>query len=169
MASVADGSQPYDFFSVKIPTTAKTTAESELLLQVPSQLFELHPQLRSRLQSLFKEHESLLGDAGELRYPDQAVVQHRIDEDPGSRPRAQPQYWLSPQQVVELKGQLKKLLDAKLVEPSSSPYAAPVLFAPKKDGTLRMCCDYRALNHQTVKDRFPLPHPEDLFDRMRDC
>mmetsp|Transcript_71211 Transcript_71211/g.148592 ORF Transcript_71211/g.148592 Transcript_71211/m.148592 type:complete len:951 (+) Transcript_71211:1853-4705(+) len=70
--------------------------------------------------------------------------------------------------MLELRSQLDKLLAAKLIEPSDSPYAAPVLFAPKKDGGWRMCVDYRALNRNTVRDKFPLPHHEDLFDELKD-
>eukprot|EP00961_Rhodomonas_salina_P178647 2409776-Rhodomonas_salina.1 len=56
------------------------------------------------------------------------------------------------------------MIEAGIIPPSYSPYGAPVLFAPKKDGGLRLCLDYRALNAQTVKDRFPIPLAEDLFD-----
>eukprot|EP00961_Rhodomonas_salina_P023843 320456-Rhodomonas_salina.1 len=93
--------------------------------------------------------------------PMQRQVQHSIDEVPCqcSRPCTQNPFSLSPQHVEELKKQLKKLLEAGLIVPSSSPFAAPVLFTPKKDGGLRMCMDYRALNSQTIKDCFPLQHP----------
>eukprot|EP00961_Rhodomonas_salina_P192198 2593502-Rhodomonas_salina.1 len=59
------------------------------------------------------------------------------------------------------------MIKAGMIQPSNSPYGAPVLFTPKKDGGLRLCIDYRALNAQTVKDCFPIPHAEDLFDTLR--
>ena len=62
--------------------------------------------------------------------------------------------------------QLQDLLEQKFIRPSCSPYGAPILFVPKKDGRWRMCIDYRALNKQTVKDRFPLPRIDELLDRL---
>ena len=58
------------------------------------------------------------------------------------------------------------MLAAGVIRPSQSPYGAPVLFAPKKDGGLRLCIDYQALNSQTIKDKFPISHAEDLFDNL---
>jgi hypothetical protein len=66
----------------------------------------------------------------------------------------------------ELSHQLKELSEAGLIRPSMSPYGAPVLFARKKNGSWRMCIDYRALNKITIKDKFPLPRAEDLFDQV---
>ena len=92
----------------------------------------------------------------------------RIVEEPGSLPVWKRVYRLSPPQVTELKAQLTKMLEAGIIQPSNSPYGAPVLFAPKKDGGLRLCVDFRSLNAQTVKDRFPIPLADDLFDRLGD-
>eukprot|EP00961_Rhodomonas_salina_P042042 565299-Rhodomonas_salina.1 len=58
-------------------------------------------------------------------------------------------YRLSPPQITELKAQLTKMIEAGIIQPSNSPYGTPVLFAPKKDGGLRLCIDYRSLNAQT--------------------
>jgi hypothetical protein len=66
----------------------------------------------------------------------------------------------------ELRTQINALTQAGLIRPSMSPYGAPVLFARKKDGTWRLCIDYRALNKITIKDKFPLPRAEDLFDEV---
>jgi hypothetical protein len=68
---------------------------------------------------------------------------------------------------VELKKQIDELLEKGYIRPSTSPWAAPVLFVEKKDGTKRMCIDYRSLNEVTVKNKYPLPRIEDLFDQLR--
>jgi hypothetical protein len=68
---------------------------------------------------------------------------------------------------VELKKQIDELLEKGYIRPSTSPWAAPVLFVEKKDGTKRMCIDYRALNEVTIKNKYPLPRIEDLFDQLR--
>ena len=68
---------------------------------------------------------------------------------------------------TELKKQLRELLDKGYVQPSSSPWGAPVLFVEKKDGTQRMCIDYRSLNEVTIKNKYPLPRIDDLFDQLK--
>jgi hypothetical protein len=68
---------------------------------------------------------------------------------------------------LELKKQIEELLAKGLIRPSSSPWGAPVIFVDKKDGTRRMCIDYRALNDVTIKNKYPLPRIEDLFDVLR--
>lgn len=90
-----------------------------------------------------------------------------IKEVPGSTPPCKNAYRLSAAELRELKKQLDELLSKGYVRPSDSPYGAPVLFVPKKDGTLRMCLDFRALNAQTIKDRYPLPRDQDLFDQFK--
>ncbi|KAK6145260.1 hypothetical protein DH2020_022080 [Rehmannia glutinosa] len=72
-----------------------------------------------------------------------------------------------PKELQELKMQIQELLDLKFIRPSVSPWGAPVLFVKKKDGTLRMCIDYRELNRLTIKNKYPLPRIEDLFDQLR--
>ncbi|KAJ9518303.1 hypothetical protein QJQ45_010210 [Haematococcus lacustris] len=69
----------------------------------------------------------------------------------------------------ELKKQIKDYLAKGMIEPSSSPYAAPILFVQKKSGELRMCIDYRQLNKLTLRDQYPLPRIDDLFDRLSGC
>jgi hypothetical protein len=71
------------------------------------------------------------------------------------------------EELKELKKQLTKLQEAGYIRPSSSPWGAPVLFVQKKDGSQRMCVDYRSLNDVTVKNKYPLPRIEDLFDQIR--
>ena len=74
---------------------------------------------------------------------------------------------MSPTELRELKEQLDFLLERGYIRPSNSPYGAPVLFAPKKDGKLRLCLDFRGLNNQTVKDKYPLPRDQDIFDQLQ--
>ena len=69
-------------------------------------------------------------------------------------------------ELVELKVQLQELLDKGFIRPSNSPWGAPILFV-KKDGTLRLCIDYHQLNKVTVKNRYPLPRIDDLFDQLK--
>jgi hypothetical protein len=70
-------------------------------------------------------------------------------------------------ELVELKKQIAELQSKGFIHPISSPWGAPVLFAEKKDGTQRMCVDYRSLNEVTIKNKYPLPRIEDLFDQMK--
>ncbi len=74
---------------------------------------------------------------------------------------------MSPKELDELKKQLAELSASGFIQPSKSPYGAPVLFVKKKDGTSRMCIDYRALNAVTIKNKYPLPRIEELFDRLQ--
>jgi RNase H-like domain found in reverse transcriptase/Reverse transcriptase (RNA-dependent DNA polymerase)/Integrase zinc binding domain/Aspartyl protease/Chromo (CHRromatin Organisation MOdifier) domain len=90
-----------------------------------------------------------------------------IDLEEGSRPTYRPPYRMSPLELDELKKQVQGLLDKGWIRPSHSPFGAPVLFAAKPDGSLRMCIDYRALNAMTKKSRYPLPRIDELFDRMK--
>ena len=76
-------------------------------------------------------------------------------------------YRMAPTELKELKSQLQELLDKGFIRPSVSPWGAPVLFVKKKDDTLRMCIDYRQINKVTVKNMYPLPRVEDLFDQLK--
>nr|GFC72535.1 retrotransposon protein, putative, Ty3-gypsy subclass [Tanacetum cinerariifolium] len=76
-------------------------------------------------------------------------------------------YRLAPSEMKELAEQLQELSDKGFIRPSSSPWGAPVLFVKKKDGSFRMCIDYRELNKLTMKNRYPLPRIDDLFDQLQ--
>jgi len=91
---------------------------------------------------------------------------HHIRLIPGSTPPQQRLYRMSPAELEELRKQLAIFLEKGWIRPSNSEYGAPVLFAPKSDGTLRMVIDYRSLNAQTIKDRYPLPRTDELFDHL---
>ncbi|GJV99201.1 reverse transcriptase domain-containing protein [Tanacetum coccineum] len=94
-------------------------------------------------------------------------IEFRIELIPGATPVAKSPYRLAPSELEELSGQLKELQDKGFIRPSSSPWGAPVLFVKKKDGSFRMCIDYRELNKLTIKNRYPLPRIDDLFDQLQ--
>ena len=99
--------------------------------------------------------------------PPQRQLDHKIELVPGAEPPHRAPYRMSPQGLDELKKQLKDLTEKGYIQPSVSPFGAPVLFVPKKDGGVRMCVDYRALNRVIVHNRYPLPRIEDLLDRLQ--
>ena len=74
---------------------------------------------------------------------------------------------MAPGEYRELKVQLQELLDRGFIRPSVSPWGSPVLFVKKKDGSLRLCIDYRQMNKVTIKNKYPLPHIDDLFDQLK--
>ncbi|GKD05409.1 retrotransposon protein, putative, ty3-gypsy subclass [Tanacetum coccineum] len=94
-------------------------------------------------------------------------VEFQIDLIPGATPVAQAPYNLAPSKMQELSNQLQELADRGFIRPSTSPWGAPVLFVKKKDGSFRMCIDYQELNKLTVKNRYPLPRIDDLFDQLQ--
>ncbi|GKA93769.1 putative reverse transcriptase domain-containing protein [Tanacetum coccineum] len=94
-------------------------------------------------------------------------VEFQIDLIPGAAPVARAPYRLAPSEMQELSNQLQELSDRGFIRPSTSPWGAPVLFVKKKDGSFRMCIDYRELNKLTVKNRYPLPRIDDLFDQLQ--
>ncbi|GJZ71041.1 putative reverse transcriptase domain-containing protein, partial [Tanacetum coccineum] len=99
--------------------------------------------------------------------PPTRQVEFKIDLVPGAAPVARTPYRLAPSEMKELSEQLKELSDKGFIRPSSSPWGAPVLFVKKKDGSFWMCIDYRELNKLTVKNRYPLPRIDDLFDQLQ--
>ena len=99
--------------------------------------------------------------------PPEREVDLSIEVVQGTTPISRAPYRMAPTELKELKTQLQELLDKGFVRPSVSPWGAPVLFVKKKDGTLRMCIDYRQINKVTVKNKYPLPRIEDLFDQLR--
>ena len=99
--------------------------------------------------------------------PPERPVAMEIDLEDGAKPVAKPAFRLSPAEMDELKKQLSLLLEKGLIRPSVSPWGAPVLFAPKNDGGLRMCLDYRALNKLTIKNKCPIPRIDEIFDRLQ--
>ncbi|XP_055959732.1 uncharacterized protein LOC126656815 [Mercurialis annua] len=99
--------------------------------------------------------------------PPDRDIEFCIDVVPGTGPISIPPYRMAPAELKELKEQLQELLDSGFIRPSTSPWGAPVLFVKKKDGSFRLCIDYRQLNKATIKNRYPLPRIDDLFDQLQ--
>jgi hypothetical protein len=94
-------------------------------------------------------------------------IELSIELLPGTAPISKRPYRMDVKDLAELKKQIEELLSKGFIRPGSSPWGAPTLFVDKKDGSRRMCVDYRSLNEVTIKNEYPLPWIEDLFDHMR--
>ncbi|GJR24391.1 putative reverse transcriptase domain-containing protein [Tanacetum coccineum] len=99
--------------------------------------------------------------------PSTRQVEFQIDLIHGAAPIARAPYRLAPSEMKELSEKLKELSDKGFIRPSSSPWGASVLFIKKKDGSFRMCIDYQVLNKLTMKNHYPLPRIDDLFDQLQ--
>ena len=102
-----------------------------------------------------------------LGMPPDRVIEFTIDLLLGTTPISKAPYWMAPRKLTELKGQLQQLLDNGFIHLSVSPWGAPVLFLKKKDGSMRLCIDYRELNKVTIKNIYPLSRIDDLFDQLQ--
>ncbi|GJY01933.1 putative reverse transcriptase domain-containing protein [Tanacetum coccineum] len=118
-----------------------------------------------KLSDILVVREVFLEDLSGL--PPQRQVEFRIDLVPGMTPVGKSPYRLAPSEMQELVKLLQELQDKGFIRPSHSSWGAPVLFVKKKDGALRMCIDYRELNKLTIKNRYPLPRIDDLFDLLQ--
>jgi hypothetical protein len=99
--------------------------------------------------------------------PPDRDIEFIIELLPGTAPIAKRPYRIGVNELEELKKQIKELYEKGFIHPSSLPWGAPIIFVDKKDGTQRMCVDYRSLNEVTIKNKCPLPRIDDLFDQLR--
>ena len=120
-------------------------------------LERVDPGVRGKLKELVDEFKDVFSDTLPKGHPPKRGIVHEIYTEEGAKPPSQPPYHLGPAEQDEMEEQVKDLLTQGFIRPSASPYGAPILFVPKKDGRWRMCIDYRALNKQTMKDQFLLP------------
>ena len=126
-------------------------------VQFPDHVSPGVKQVLTKYRSVFDKFTGKLVDRG---------IAHVIPTVPDAKPAYRAPYRLSPSELKEVEKQISELLLQGLIEPSSSPYGAPVLFVQKPDGSLRMCIDYRLLNNQTVKNKYPLPRIDELIDQL---
>jgi hypothetical protein len=94
-------------------------------------------------------------------------IEFMIDLKPGTAPIYTTPYRMATPELAELKEHIKELLEKRFIRPSSSPWGALLIFVLKNDGTQRLCVDYHALNEVTVKNKYPLPRIDDLFNQLR--
>ena len=118
------------------------------------------------LRALLHQYRDVFPAALPAGLPPERAVDHAIELEAGATPPSRPTYRMSFVELEELDKQLKEYIGNGWIQPSQSPYGAPILFVTKKEGTLRMCTDYRALNKITKKNAYPLPRIDDLFDRL---
>jgi hypothetical protein len=116
------------------------------------------------LRALLDQYKDVFPEGLPPGMPPKRNVVHPIPLEPGTKPVYRPMYRLSPEEKEECEKQVKDLLEKGLVQPSNSPWGAPILFVPKPNGKLRMCCDFRMLNRATIKNKFPMPRIDDLLD-----
>ena len=122
---------------------------------------------RDRLLSLLNEYQDVFPETLPAKLPPVRQVNHEIDLEAGSKAPSRAPYRLSQPQLDELQAQLTVLLEKGLIEPSKSPFGAPVFFVKKSDGSLRLVCDWRELNRITIKNEACLPNIDDLFDTIQ--
>jgi hypothetical protein len=127
----------------------------------------LHHVGERKLQDIHVVHEFpdvfLDGLSG---MPPKRVIEFKIELQPDTAPIAKAPYKMSLVELADLKIQLQDLLDKCFICPSSSPWGCPALFVPKKDKELHLCVDYQPLNAVTIKNKYPLPHIDILFDQL---
>ena len=118
------------------------------------------------MKEILKQYKDVLTAELPKTLPPQRAIDHKIPTIPGSIPPVKAPYRMNVAQLAELKQQLQELEACGFIRPSQSPYGAPVIFVAKKDGTLRMCMDYRSLNKITIKNKYPLTLVFDLLDQL---
>ena len=144
------------------PVTKETPAE----VVMQEHIQKADPEVRASLRGILEDYRDIFPSKLPYGPPPKRQLDHEIETVPGEAPPHKSPYRLSSTEMEELRRQVELLLEQGWIRPSSSPYGAPVLFVPKKDGKWRMCIDYRALNKITIKNRYPLPKVEELMDRL---
>ncbi|RVW88173.1 Transposon Ty3-G Gag-Pol polyprotein [Vitis vinifera] len=158
-----DGLKPYmknKISILKLSVYSEVVDRALIVEKDNEKLHQYREQQRKRNRN-DGAHEDLLG------LPPEREVEFTIDVAPGTTPISKAPYRMAPLELKELKIQLQELLDKGFIRPSVSPWGAPVLFVKKKDGSTRLYIDYRELNKVTVRNKYPLPRIDDLFDQLQ--
>ena len=152
--------------TAEAPTPDPGTAPSKPAMKIPD-LTHVSARSRAKLLALIERFSSIFPDQLPPGLPPNKVPCRTIPLEPNAKPAYRPSFRLSLAETQECQRQIQQLLQQQLIETSSSPWGAPVLFVQKQDGTLRAVYDYRALNALTVKNRFPLPRIDDILDQFK--
>lgn len=127
----------------------------------------LLPNQKEQIENLVKEFEACFSTSSKVRRT--PITKHRIIVDESIRPICQHPYRVSRKEREAIGNQVKEMLRDDVIQPSTSPWASPVVLVKKKDQSLRFCIDYRRLNSVTKRDVYPLPRIDDTLDRLRDA
>lgn len=122
--------------------------------------------MAGELKRVLQEYRDIFPEQLPSGLPPDRPVAHTIPLKPNSVPPAKKMHRLSKREEDEMLRQIRQLLELGWIQPSSSPYGSPILFVRKKDGSLRMCIDYRGVNKITVRNSYPLPRIDDMFDKL---
>ena len=151
---------PIGVLLVTVPDEKNTVPLNTVKIEIPVD------HAAESTQNIWKEFADVVTDDPPVEMPPHREIEHQIQLKEDSKPVWRHQYRLSFEEKKELQKQVAELIEQGFIRPSTSPYNAPVLFVKKKDGSLRLCVDYRLLNDETVKDRFPLPLIDEIFDTV---
>lgn len=121
-------------------------------------------EIPTEIQQVLNQYEDLFQEPKGL--PPARLHDHKIPLQPGANPVNIRPYRYTHEQKDEMERQISKMLQSAIIQPSTSPYASPVLLVKKKDNSWRFCVDYRQLNKSTVKDKYPIPIIDDLLDEL---
>lgn len=150
--------------AVELQQQIKQRAVAQLVQLCPVAGTESSTLLPPEIEQVLEKHKVCFQEPKGL--PPQRAFDHKIVLIPGAQPVNLKSYRYTPQQKDEIERQIKEMLAQGIIKVSHSPFASPVLLVKKKDGTWRLCVDYRHLNAITVKDRFPMPVVEELLDEL---